>query len=133
MFKTTVAQREQSALWKTLNREALNARERAYRDRLKDAAYAKLGNRCSSLTCGWVNADGSQGCTDRRCLQIDHVLGDGAEERRRHKTMDRRSFYKQVFMDTQGRYQLLCSNCNWIKMVVNSECPRIPRSPDVTG
>ncbi len=39
---------------------------------LKNAVFEKLGGRCSNSRCMWVNEDGSRGCTDRRCLQIDH-------------------------------------------------------------
>src|SRR5271157_497603 len=31
-----------------------------------------LGGRCADPDCAWVNEDGSRGCTDVRCLQIDH-------------------------------------------------------------
>lgn len=68
------------------------------------------------------------GCTDIRALQIDHVNNDGAEERRkiggafgpkggqmplsRHKMQ---AIYLMALEDAEGRYQLLCANCNVIK------------------
>lgn len=91
-----------------------------YVKRLKDKVFQKLGNRCNNPACQWLNADGSRGCIDRRCLQIDHVFGNGSKDRKRdnfcHGTLLRR-----VLKDEEGLYQLLCANCNWIKRFVNRE------------
>jgi hypothetical protein len=70
----------------------------------------KFGNRCNNLECNWINADGSRGCIDKRCLQIDHINNDGFKEK--SKSI---AFYKKVLQDTNSNYQLLCANCNWIK------------------
>jgi hypothetical protein len=77
-----------------------------------------LGGRCVSPSCAWVNGDGSKGCTDARCLQIDHVFGNGTKETR---SMSMNVFLRKVFADTSGMYQLLCANCNWIKRIENRE------------
>jgi hypothetical protein len=89
--------------------------------RLKDAVFKKLGDRCSNPDCAWVNPDGSRGCTDRRCLQIDHVHGKGNQERQLLKSGGRYGLYLRVLRDTDGEYQCLCANCNWIKLTVNRE------------
>lgn len=47
------------------------------------------------------------------CLQIDHVNGGGKKEHNRYKSGT--SYLKKVLVDTEGKYQLLCANCNWIK------------------
>lgn len=90
----------------------------------RDAVIAHLGGRCSNLACSWIDSDGSRGCTDTRCLQIDHVLGDGAKRRKdpsEHGTV----FYRKVLASVPGEeYQLLCANCNWIKRCVNNELPQ---------
>ena len=86
---------------------------------IKDKAYAKLGNRCSSPTCRWINFDGTRGCSERACLQLDHVFGKGRKERQLTTSY---IIYQRVLTDTEGRYQLLCANCNWIKR--NSEVER---------
>jgi hypothetical protein len=58
------------------------------------------------------------GFTDSRALQIDHVHGGGAQELKRiHTDM----YYRKVLADTEGTYQLLCANCNWIKRHENNE------------
>lgn len=87
--------------------------------RLKDAAFKKLGDRCASPTCFWINEDGTRGCTDRRCIQIDHVDGDGKKDRKGGG--GRYSMYLRILKDTDKKYQILCANCNWIKLVVNGE------------
>lgn len=86
-----------------------------------------LGGRCANPACQWLNADGSRGCTDYRCLQIDHVNGEGAEDRRtaRKGTMFYRFVIKNILSGVVGRYQVLCANCNWIKRHANREYNRV--------
>lgn len=52
--------------------------------------------------------------TDFRVLEIDHVYGDGCEERRAHG--NGRTYLKHILAQShEGRYQLLCANCHKIK------------------
>lgn len=104
-------QRKQSA-------KAYHASRRAS---LRNAAFIKLGNRCSNPACQWLNADGTRGCIDQRCLQIDHVNNDGYKNRH---TIGRKgrivgegpeARYLAVLADQENRFQILCANCNWIK------------------
>jgi hypothetical protein len=94
---------------------------RDHREGLRNKAIEKLGRRCSNPRCKWVNEDGTIGCTDRRCLQIDHVKGGGKRDR---ETMCSSMFIHKVLKDKTGAYQLLCANCNWIKRVDNKEYMR---------
>lgn len=96
-----------------MNRERLLERKKRFRQGLKEKAYAKLGGKCCNPACQWLNPDGSRGCTDFRCLQVDHVHDDGNIERSLGLYTEK--MYRRVINDTEGRYQLLCSNCNWIK------------------
>ena len=75
---------------------------------------ARLGGRCQSPDCKWFNPDGTRGCTDPRCLQIDNKNGEGA------RGWDR---YVKMMKDPSftDRYQLLCANCNWIKRIDKHE------------
>ena len=63
-----------------------------------------------------------------RALQIDHVNNDGAEERRKYgigvgpkggqlpiPRTNAAAIYALALADTEGRYQLLCANCNVTK------------------
>lgn len=89
-----------------------------HRKRLRAKAFEKLGNRCASRNCRWLNTDGSFGCDDARVLQVDHVHGGGYKER---KNINQTKVYVLVLEDTTGAYQLLCPTCNWIKRVENGE------------
>jgi len=80
--------------------------------KLKEAVFKKYGSRCSNNKCFWVNSDKTTGCTDTRCLQIDHIFGGGVKE---HRKINGFQFWFKVLKDQKGLYQLLCANCNWIK------------------
>jgi len=58
------------------------------------------------------------GYNDIRALDIDHVLGDGASERKKWPST-KQFFYwlrRQGFPD-KGKYRILCKNCNWIAWI----------------
>lgn len=95
---------------KYLKQRAINNAER--RRRVRKQAIVKLGGRCSSKTCKWVNEDGSLGCTDFRILQFDHVKGGGTKHR---KTITFEALCRFIARTGSKRFQLLCANCNWIK------------------
>ena len=99
-------------------RALANARRRK---NLRRTMIAALGGRCSSPTCGWVNSDGSRGCTDFRALQADHVHGGGTKER---KLISHEKLMKKITNDKTGQYQCLCANCNWIKVHTHKESNR---------
>jgi len=88
-----------------------------YRDARKlrrDACYLALGGKCSE--CGF---------SDYRALQVDHINSDGHLERH---LLRRNDYYPNVmesYMKGEGRYQLLCCNCNWIKRVEKGEYRKI--------
>ncbi len=93
---------------------------KARRDQYRKAVLDKYGHKCASENCRWLNEDNTIGCTDDRLLQLDHVKGGGCKERKR---VDPTLLYKLALNDTEGKYQLLCVNCNWIKRHVNKEVP----------
>jgi hypothetical protein len=93
-----------------LKRRALNNRRR--RQKLRTDVIAQYGGHCSSPTCRWLNEDGTIGCTDVRLLQLDHKAGGGTQERNK---MGVEAMWRKAKDDTSGAYQLLCSNCNWLK------------------
>lgn len=102
--------RYQHKRWLRMKKEG--TRKKKYAE-LKNKAYYKLGNKCNNLACQWLNSDGSRGCTDRRCLQVDHVNGGGYEDYK--ESRDSAGLYLKIIRDTAHTYQLLCANCNWIK------------------
>jgi hypothetical protein len=81
-----------------------------------------LGGRCANPNCSWLNSDGLMGCTDDRCLQIDHVNGGGNTDT---KTVGPQSMYLRIRRELRAgekeKYQLLCANCNWIKRTTHHE------------
>ena len=85
--------------------------------------FQKYGNRCNNSICNWVNLDGTSGCTDIRCLQIDHVNGGGVREA---KALSYTVRLRRYLNDISGAYQLLCANCNWIKRSMNNEQKKRP-------
>lgn len=78
---------------------------------LKEAVYDKLGHVCCK--CGFA---------DKRALQIDHVNGGGNQEHKQVKNAF--TFLNKVLADTNGTYQILCANCNWIKRMERREHPK---------
>ena len=76
-------------------------RNKAARDRRRLVVVKMLGDKC--VHCGM---------TDQRCLQIDHIDGGGVRESRSLSSTGIIAKAKRL----KGKgYQLLCSNCNWIK------------------
>jgi hypothetical protein len=79
---------------------------------LRSRVIQRFGGKCER--CGF---------DDYRALQIDHVLGDGAEERRNRNSGI--TFLNRLLnlseSELRGRYQLLCANCQWIKRRENNE------------
>ena len=69
---------------------------------LKRLIFIKLGDKC--VRCGF---------SDPRALHVDHVNDDGYVER---KNMNRYRRTLSILKDQKGRYQILCANCNFIKM-----------------
>lgn len=97
---------------------------RRWQRNMQAVIFKKYGSRCNNSSCGWINEDGSKGCTDIRCLQIDHVNGGGNKEIKQLSFSVR---LRKILDDTEGVYQLLCSNCNWIKRTTNNEIKKRER------
>lgn len=89
-------------------------------EKTKQEIFDLLGNKCSNPNCLVPN-----GCTDVRCLQIDHVHGGGRQEV--IKIMKKGcaiTYYKMILEKIKlgsKDYQLLCANCNWIKRFEGKE------------
>jgi|SRR6267142_3209201 len=77
----------------------------------RNQAVWLLGGKCSH--CGFK---------ERHALQVDHINGDGRKDRRRYNSPKRywQAVLKSV-KNQEGRYQVLCANCNWIKALENKE------------
>ena len=82
---------------------------RQYYKLTREKAIQLLGGKC--VKCGF---------SDIRALQVDHVHSDGALERSLNSV---NIFLRVAKGNTNGRYQLLCANCNAIKRTELEEHP----------
>lgn len=75
--------------------------------RIKEEVISLLGGKC--YICGY---------SDRRALQIDHIHGNGINERKITNYYSfRRKLLKLNAEELTREYQLLCANCNQIKRI----------------
>lgn len=74
------------------------------KERLKAKVFEKYGVVC--VRCGF---------SDIRALTLDHILNNGAEER---KEIGERGVYLRALQDEHAHeYQILCMNCQFIKRI----------------
>lgn len=92
--------------------EANRAWQTAYRARLRTEMFAAYGSRCKC-------------CGEREplFLQLDHVENDGHLDRKAHKTSNKLFAHLKRQGWPQDRYQLLCANCNFGKLMNGGVCP----------
>lgn len=90
---------------------------------LRANVVTRLGSRCCSKECRWLNEDNTFGCTDQRALQIDHIFGGGSKEAKTRSSII--AYYRRLAgmkdIDLKAKYQLLCACCNWIKRSTHAE------------
>jgi len=94
------------------NKEYKRAHDKEVRDAYRIKAIEIMGGKC--VHCGY---------DDFRALQIDHIDGSGAEDRRKRPSRTLTRLIAQG-LEPLGNYQLLCANCNWIKKLENKEVGR---------
>lgn len=85
-------------------------------DKNKNIIYNELGGffcSCKGLDCFHI---GKCDITDKRCLQLDHINGDGAKRRKitGAGSMTYRFYAKNKHL-IKKELQVLCANCNWVK------------------
>jgi hypothetical protein len=84
----------------------------AQEKKARHEVIARLGGKCQNPDCSWINADGTRGCTDVRCLQVDYKIP--TSERNRSWGKYTKMLKEEKFFE---RYQALCANCNSIARV----------------
>lgn len=132
--------------WKQRNREAVNARRRElyaadpqkhlqrasrYRQDARETvlAYNRKWSTDyrSRLRAEMITAYGSKCkcCGERESLflQLDHVENDGHLDRKVHRTSNKLFAHLKRNGWPQDRYQLLCANCNFGKLLNGGICP----------
>jgi len=70
-------------------------------------------NQKSCIHCGFC---------DLRALQLDHINGGGNEDRRKNKEYNVYGYYIKNYIKALFSIQILCANCNWVKVYENNEC-----------
>jgi len=109
-YRKTKAFKDKARAYKKTDKYKLYSRN--LRARSREKMVNLLGGKCSK--CGFL---------DRRALQLDHINGGGTKDRKLGKCSGSR-FHKEVmrsFNANENIYQLLCANCNAIKIVESEE------------
>jgi len=76
-----------------------------------------LGPICNNVKCLVYG-----GCREIKCLQIDHINGNGKDDLRKFKSSAQMyKYYLQNPRIAKKELQILCANCNWIKREENNE------------
>jgi len=106
--------------WKKLHPEKVKEYLHISQEKAKKELFELLGNKCANPNCLVPG-----GCREPRCLQVDHVHGNGVQQRKRRKHCS--GYYRGILKEIKAGsedYQLLCANCNWIKRVEEKEVRR---------
>lgn len=105
------------------NPQAIRDRKAKFREMIRQKVLDFFGSTC--VRCG---------CSEAIILQVDHINGDGAVERKKTSNWNWLEYLKRIKADpetTRRTLQLLCPNCHWIKREENGECLRYsPDEPD---
>lgn len=89
---------------------------RSLSQRRREEVIILMGGECAH--CGYRK--------DVRALQIDHVKGGGSKDRKTfgHSASTLLRKCMQSIEKKDGKFQVLCANCNWIKRYENRELNR---------
>ena len=90
-----------------LSKKKRNSASSIYSKKKKDELYVILGGK-TCVECGF---------SDERALAFDHIHDDGVQERKQNKSRQLRySYYTKNPQIAKQRLQVLCMNCNKIKI-----------------
>ncbi len=108
--------RARASQYRKKNREKVAAANRvwlmAYRAKLRSEMITAYGGKCA--------------CCDEKepkFLQLDHIFNDGAKDRVVNKTSTKLWARLKKKGWPEDRYQLLCANCNFGKLMNGGTCP----------
>lgn len=103
--------------WKLRNRDKHRECQREHRYAVRKEILTLIGGALRCQSCGFD--------ADWRCLQIDHIFGNGKHDTRTNAALTNLWALRnwvQVYPDAaRSIYQVLCANCNWIKRYENGE------------
>ena len=75
-----------------------------YRNKIRNKILIGYGGKC--VACGLDNL---------KCLEIDHLHDNGAEEGKKLGKANETFYRELIKRNFPKEYQLLCRNCNWLK------------------
>ena len=102
------------ALWQQEHLDRFREANRSSKARFKHIVlshYSGSNGKPRCVRCGFE---------DIRALTIDHIAGNGAQEKREKGTGEKFYYYLRKHGFPEG-YQTLCANCQFIKRVENKE------------
>jgi len=108
--RTDAKSRASQEKYRVNNREKIKISNHKSNKKNKETLIGLMGNVCCK--CGF---------SDSRALQIDHINGGGIKERKAYNTKDFVRIVIASLNKNENKYQLLCTNCNWIKRHENQE------------
>lgn len=95
---------------------------RKSRQHFKQEAFKTIANGTSLQCSKYKEWECCHGQSDLRFLQLDHIDGGGKKHMRELKTSN--TMYRWIIAnpeEARRKFQILCSNANWIKRVINRE------------
>jgi hypothetical protein len=118
-YKTCSKECREKYLKKVKEKERKRCREKQnnFRKQIRNEIFVLLGGKCANP----FNLPHPDWCNDYRCLQIDHINGGGVKERKKYSV---NKLYLHILAEIKvgsKDYQLLCANCQWIKVHENKE------------
>jgi hypothetical protein len=113
---------EYTAKYDMEHREERYSNGRKRRERLRRKLMSILGD-TKCWKCGY---------SDFRVLVFDHINGGGRKEKIKYKNSENMyKYYLKHPEEAKSKLQILCSNCNIIKVYENKECCRLDNKINV--
>ena len=105
--------KDKAKLYYEKNKEKLYKVQRKRYYKYKNIIYSHYGYKCNCCEE-----------TGKSFLTIDHVNNDGYKERWKGKTkIVGEKFYRKIIKENfPDKYQILCMNCNWSKLINDGVC-----------
>lgn len=119
--KNKVKEQNQSIYYRSINRLKINSHAKNHRQELKiqAIAYYSPDSKCH----GWDGKGCPSKCSDITSLTIDHIDSNGTQHRKQEKIKNIYQWLKNK--NYPSGYQVLCFNCQFIKIIEKNENHRV--------
>ena len=108
--------------WRRENPQKVNKIQRDRHTKFKGLVFDGYGNKC--YCCGEEEA---------LFLNLDHVNGNGKQDRKEHGGNQTNFLLSIIKRDFPKEYRILCFNCNCGRQLNNGVCPHKKGSSDLHG